>query len=528
MSLPSQQSRYDLLCKLASGGMGTVYVGRVRGPMGFSRLVAIKRAHPHLADDPAFSQMLMDEAKLASRIMHPHVVAVLDVERVLDVGPTGPYRGLGTHERKELRLVMEYVEGATFAELGALAELRSERIPPGIAVRVVLDAAAGLQAAHDLRDELGEPLGIVHRDVSPHNVLVGVDGMARVSDFGIAKATVRPGDTTSGALKGKLSYMAPEYVEKNALDARSDVFSLAVVAWEALANKRLFKGENELATLQLVATTDAPLLSSVVPKLSVLDDVLALALTRDPNRRFSSARAFATALESEARKHGLVASHGEVAELIRRLMKSTLDERRVMIRERARELDATRPEVGTVSGGELRVAVDAAQSASVPDAPGMTAQSAGTLDGTDKTGRRARKTKRTALWAGAFVVGAGLAVGTVMLSQAPSKPMKAEKAARAPTPPLARPGLSKYSPDPIVINVDLEERSRRSSASVSASAPPTPSSTGAPSGSATSSTFGIPSVSASTSSKAPRPKPSASSPPPPNNGIPPNPYGVSK
>lgn len=513
MSPPSQQSRYDLLCKLASGGMGTVYVGRVRGPMGFSRLVAIKRAHPHLADDPAFSQMLMDEAKLASRIMHPHVVAVLDVERVRD--------GVGARERKELRLVMEYVEGATFAELGALAQARSQRIPPGIAVRVVLDAAAGLQAAHDLTDELGDALGIVHRDVSPHNVLVGVDGMARVSDFGIAKATVRPGDTTSGALKGKLSYMAPEYVEKNALDARSDVFSLAVVAWEALANKRLFKAENELATLQMMATTDAPPISSASAELGVLDDVLAVALSRDPNRRFSSARAFANALESEARKNGLVASHGEVAELVRSLVKSTLEERRAMIRDRARELDATRPAVGTVSGGELRQAVEAAQavasspehSASVPDAPGMTPPTVGTLDGTDKTGRRSRQTKRTALWAGAFVGGVGLAIVSVLLLKAPPEPKGAPKAAAATASAVAQ--------ERRAVEVEVVKSATSTNPTVS----PTPSSAAAVASSAKATLdplFGLPIASPSATSKTPRPRASST----PNNGIPPNPYGT--
>lgn len=510
MSPPSHQSRYDLLCKLAAGGMGTVYVGRVRGPMGFSRLVAIKRAHPHLADDPQFSQMLMDEAKLASRITHPHVVAVLDVERVRD--------GVGVKERKELRLVMDYVEGATFAELTALAQARSGRIPPGVAVRVVLDAAAGLQAAHDLTDESGEPLGIVHRDVSPHNVLVGVDGMARVSDFGIAKATVRPGDTTSGALKGKLSYMAPEYVEKNALDARSDVFSLAVVAWEALANKRLFKGENELATLQMVATTDAPALSTVAPELSVLDDVLSIGLSRDPNRRFSSARAFANALESEARQHGLVASHAEVGELVRGLVKDTLDERRAMIRDRARELDETRPAVGTVSGGELRLAVDAAQavtsspeqSASVPDAPGMTPPTAGTLDGTNKTGRRSRPSKRTALWAAAFVVGAGLALGTVLWWQ--QRPQEGRSNP-------ASPAAASVTDAPSVTSEQVQK-------AVTASEPvmvvPGPPPSIAPSAAVRASSSG----SAAPLPKPPRIKPSAVPAPTNNNGIPPNPYGT--
>ncbi|MBL8740741.1 MAG: serine/threonine protein kinase, partial [Myxococcales bacterium] len=272
-------SRYELISKLASGGMGSVFVGRVRGPLGFSRLVAIKRAHPHLVDDPLFVQMLVDEAKLASRIHHPHVVSVLDVERVKEQTPLGP--------KREIRLVMDYVEGLTLAELASLAEKRGFTVPPGVAVRALLDAGAGLQAAHELSDDAGTPLGIVHRDISPQNLLVGVDGMTRVSDFGIAKATMRPGATTSGALKGKLGYMAPEYVTSNALDARSDVFALGVVLWEALAGRKLFRGSNEIATLELVARCEVPRISEVRPEVgTALDDVLESALAKDPEQRF--------------------------------------------------------------------------------------------------------------------------------------------------------------------------------------------------------------------------------------------------
>ena len=149
-------SRYELIAKLASGGMGSVFVGRVRGPLGFSRLVAIKRAHPHLVDDPTFVQMLVDEAKLASLIHHPHVVSVLDVERVKEQTPRGP--------KREIRLVMDYVEGLTLAEVATLAEKQGVAVAPGIAVRALLDAGAGLQAAHELCDDAGTPLGIVHRD----------------------------------------------------------------------------------------------------------------------------------------------------------------------------------------------------------------------------------------------------------------------------------------------------------------------------------------------------------------------------
>src|ERR1700722_15465734 len=163
-------SRYELLAKIAAGGMATVYVGRLRGSAGFSRTVAIKRAHPHLLEDPAYKAMLVDEAHLASRLHHPNVVAVLDVEE------------LGG----ELSLVMDYVEGAALSDLTDRGRAQDRRLPARIAVRVALDACAGLHPAHELCDEDGKPLRLVHRDVSPHNILVGLAGMARLSDFGIA------------------------------------------------------------------------------------------------------------------------------------------------------------------------------------------------------------------------------------------------------------------------------------------------------------------------------------------------------
>jgi eukaryotic-like serine/threonine-protein kinase len=341
-------SRYELLLKLASGGMATVFIGRVRGPLGFSRLVAIKRAHPHLLEDPLLARMLVDEAKLASRIHHPHVVAVLDVER----DPKDP---------TDLRLVMDYVEGASLSELVAAATEAGVVIPPGVAVRVVLDACAGLQVAHELTDERGAPLGLVHRDVSPHNVLVGLDGLARVSDFGIAKSTARPGSTTTGTLKGKLSYMAPEYVSSGQLDVRADVFALGVVLWELLARRRLFVGANELDILQQVADAKIPRLSAIAPaRGSAFDDLLATVLAKSPEERFSTARAFGNALQAEATAAGSLATYEQVASLVQQLLGEKLATRRELVRARVLELDAAGSR-GTTQDGPLRNAVAAAE-----------------------------------------------------------------------------------------------------------------------------------------------------------------------
>ncbi|NUP11706.1 MAG: serine/threonine protein kinase [Polyangiaceae bacterium] len=492
-------SRYDLLVKLASGGMGTVYVARVRGPMGFSRLVAIKRAHPYLADDPTFSKMLMDEAKLASRIGHPHIVSVLDVERVRE--------GSGLEERNELRLVMDYIEGATLGDLIARAQDRAAPIPAGVAVRIALDAAAGLHAAHEQTDEGGEPLGIVHRDVSPHNILVGVDGMARVSDFGIAKATTSPTATTSGSLKGKLSYMAPEYVANNALDQRSDVFALGVVAWEVLAGRRLFRGDSDVITLQLVANATVEPLSSVRPEVgNALDAVLATALAKDPADRYPSARAFANALESEARSAGLVATHEEVAAFVRTLTKEALDERRALIRDRLRELEAAAPAAASANESvTTRASFDAAHlpfenpTAKVPVAPSLTPFQDSTLDGTNTTGKsRATRGGRTGLIAAA-VVGVAAIVGVVIILAGRSDPAATAAAAR----PSSEGAPSSAAKNAAPVEV---------APATAASQPPATTSA-----SAAASTSNTPAV-------RPGAKPAQQRPPAHNGAIPPNPY----
>ncbi|MFO0763127.1 MAG: protein kinase [Byssovorax sp.] len=316
----SLESRYELLVKIASGGMATVYLGQVRGAAGFRRQVAIKRAHPHLLENPTFKQMLVDEARLASRIHHPNVISVLDVEE----------------RAGELLLVMDYVEGAALSDLLSRCQDADRKLPARVALRVALDACAGLHAAHELCDEHGRPLGLVHRDISPHNILVGVDGAARIADFGIAKHAEGGVSTTTGSLKGKIGYMAPEYVEHGVLDARSDVFALGIVVWESLANRKLFRGQNEVDTLRRIVSAEAPPLSAVAPWVGArLDDVLAAALARLPSERFDSARAFGNALESAARKDDLIAPAGEVARFVEELVGPSLEKRRSLWRERS-------------------------------------------------------------------------------------------------------------------------------------------------------------------------------------------------
>jgi eukaryotic-like serine/threonine-protein kinase len=336
----SSASRYEMLATIASGGMATVYVGRMRGRGGFSRMVAVKRAHPHLLTDPTYRTMLVDEARLAAKLHHPNVVAVLDVEEL----------------EGELSLVMDYVEGASLYDLVEKGRESGRPVPPRIAVRVSLEACAGLHHAHTLVDEAGQPLGLVHRDVSPHNILVGLDGVSRLSDFGIAKHSEGVA-TTTGVLKGKLSYMAPEYLENSRLDARSDVFSLGVVVWETLAGQKLFRGKNELETFKKVVACVVPPLSSVVPWASPrLDAILFAALARAPERRFQTADEFAMALEAQARQDDLIATPAEVGACVRELFGDALAERRAEVRRRSAPIVIERPPPSgsALKGGDRR------------------------------------------------------------------------------------------------------------------------------------------------------------------------------
>lgn len=274
--------RYALYAQIARGGMATVHLGRLLGQAGFSRTVAIKRLHPYLAQDPEFVSMLIDEARLAARIRHPNVVVTLDVV-ALD---------------RELLVVMEYVHGESLSRLLRAANRQNVQVPPRIATAVLSQALYGLHAAHDATNERGEPLQIVHRDVSPQNIVVGSDGVTRVVDFGVAKAAGRLQETREGQLKGKIRYMAPEQLKRGPVDRRADVYAAGVVAWEALTGKRLFEGENEwqIATSIMEGVTEAPSKhhDSASPE---LDAVILKALSVNPDERYASAFDMATALE---------------------------------------------------------------------------------------------------------------------------------------------------------------------------------------------------------------------------------------
>jgi serine/threonine-protein kinase len=308
-------SRYEVLAKIATGGMATVYVGRVRGAIGFSRLIAIKRPHPFVSDDAALREGLRQEARVASLIHHPNVVSVLDVEQ----------------EDDRVDLILDYVEGGTLTDLLKHARETNAPLAARVVVRIILDVASGLHAAHVLRDHAGVPLHIMHRDVSPQNILVGLDGHARLTDFGIAKIATRLERTATDIIKGKMGYLAPEYVENRTFDERSDEYALGVVTWEALAGRRLFKGSSDAHTLRAILDGKAPPLSSASPDLVPLDGVLERALCRDPGARFDSVASFADALEERAREHAWVAPYGEVAAAVEAAVGERIRARRAAV-----------------------------------------------------------------------------------------------------------------------------------------------------------------------------------------------------
>ena len=328
----TQVGRYEVLTKLAAGGMAEVYAARVQGTLGFSRLLALKLLYPNLVHEEQFLTMFLDEARLAARIHHPNVAATLDV---------------GDSEGGIPYLVMEYIEGDHLGQILGRADALGERLPVPIAMRIVSDALNGLAAAHQLCDDRGAPLNLVHRDISPHNIMVGCDGVARLTDFGVAKAEDRLTQTRTGIVKGKLSYMAPESASSGHSDARSDLFSMGIVLWESLTGQRLFRGENAAQTLQLILHAPIPAPSSVDPALAPLDALLARALDRDPDKRFQTADAFLTELEQVARKAGRLGSHRLVGKLVSRLMHDKLERERALIeaassgREQAARDDST-------------------------------------------------------------------------------------------------------------------------------------------------------------------------------------------
>jgi serine/threonine protein kinase len=322
---------YAMHGAIAAGGMATVHVGRLLGPSGFVRRVAIKRLHPQLSTNEEMASMFAAEARLTARVVHANVVSVLDV-----VSADG-----------ELLLVMEYVHGESFSRLLAHARKTGEAVPVPIVAAVLADVLHGLHAAHEALGEDGAPMHIVHRDVSPQNMLVGSDGVARVVDFGIAKAMGQSTVTRDGPLRGKIPYMPPEQLLRRAMDRRVDVYAAGVVLWEALAGRRLFDASDDVTLFDKVLEEVVPPPSRFRPEISEALDAIAMrAIERDPDRRFPDARSMALAIEDAAP----AASSSAVADWVKTRAAKSLAERQAKIdaMERDARDDSGEPAVPAV------------------------------------------------------------------------------------------------------------------------------------------------------------------------------------
>jgi eukaryotic-like serine/threonine-protein kinase len=341
---PERIGRYELLLPIGSGGMATVFLARASGVGGFERDVALKIIHAHLRADEDSKLHLLDEARLAARIRHPNVVPVIEVGD----DPFGVY------------LVMDYVEGDSLAGVMRVTKGQSERLPLRHVARILSDTLSGLHAAHELTNESGKALGLVHRDYTPQNILVGIDGISRLSDFSVAKAGDRAVRTRTGLVKGKIAYMSPEQARGHTVDRRCDVWAAGIVAWELIAWRRLHKKVDAVSTLLSVVTEVPPRLRSVDPEIpEALDDVVARALTMDVESRIPSAIELRRQLDEAFRSCGGIAEPQEVGEFVQRIFGSRLQERRIRIAEvrklRVRMEEIARPSspYGEISPDEM-------------------------------------------------------------------------------------------------------------------------------------------------------------------------------
>ena len=331
--------KHRALVKIGSGGTATVFAACAAGSRD---LVALKRPHPHLFDDPRALAALRGEARIALKLRHENVITMREL--VVD--------------GENVELVMELVDGVSLAELSRAWETTGAR-DAAIAVSIAIDVCRGLEALHILADEHGEPLRLVHRDVSPENVIVATNGIAKLTDFGLARS-FGGGDrtTTDGVLKGKAGYLAPEYVRGAPIDQRVDVFAVGVVLWETVSGRRLFRGENEADTLQRILKCEIPKLATVIGNGGdELDEILADALARGPADRTASAAELRAALESWLGKHGPATDRASVRASFPASVLAALDARRDAIAQALSAPQTTSRRRGFVVAGAFALAL---------------------------------------------------------------------------------------------------------------------------------------------------------------------------
>ncbi|MDC3958737.1 serine/threonine-protein kinase [Polyangium jinanense] len=328
--------RYELLLPIAQGGMATVWAARQKGSRGFQKTVAIKTMLPSLSDDPQFEQMFLDEASLAARIHHPNVAEILDVGE----------------QDETIYIVMEWVDGEALSVITKTAKRSNVPVPQRIALRIVRQACAGLHGAHELRNDDDQLLNLVHRDVSPQNILVSYDGIVKLVDFGVAKALGRAGgETTAGQLKGKVPYMSPEQALGQKVDRRTDIFAMGIVLYRLTTGLHPFLGENDLATMKNIISR--PLLPPRMknPSFPVeLERVLLTCLKKDPNERYQTMLELDAALERVLALSGASVVDDDIGAFTRSVMGDRGQKRRAALRDAVRAADERAAGIGMSPG----------------------------------------------------------------------------------------------------------------------------------------------------------------------------------
>jgi len=348
--LPRRFGRYTLFEPVGRGGMAELFLARAETELGATKLVVVKLILPAFSDDPRFSEMLIHEAKLAARLSHRHIVQVHELGR----------------DEGRLYIAMDYVEGFDLNALLRLCTEKNEGLPAQHALGIVADVLEGLDYAHRRKGDSGEALGIVHRDVSPSNILISYDGEVKLCDFGIAHANDVVRDGAGEALKGKAGYMSPEHARGDSLDARADVFAAGIVLWELLAGRRLYKVRGDVPLLDQARRAEIPSLPDKgLPDHAALERIVKKALAADREDRYPSASAFQRDLEGYLAKAGLLASRLKLGEWLAETFGTKMIEERRASECRLPKSAPPPPR----SSGAVRARTAAAMNVTVPAAP---------------------------------------------------------------------------------------------------------------------------------------------------------------
>jgi len=433
--------RYELLMPVARGGMASVWAARLKGTRGFQKLVAIKTMLPGLVDDPSFERMFLDEASLASQVRHPHVIEILD---------------LGEQDRI-LYLVMEWVSGEALSIIMKYAATRGG-IPLPIAVHIATQTCRGLHQAHELRDADGVLVGLVHRDVSPQNVLVTYDGVVKVVDFGVAKATARlDTQTEAGQLKGKIAYMSPEQLRGEKIDRRTDVFAMGILLYMMTTGKHPFRGDDQAQTIARISSDEPAILpSTLIPGYPAgLEACVMQALAKDSAKRYPSANDMLLGLTRALPSAMRESTDEEVSEFIRRLLPDRLERQKQAIKQALeqadrRETSRSRPQLtfGDGPGDEAATVLEGIGREMTPSADGRSLPGASSTE-PPPSFARVEANRRRNLLLGVFGVVVVL-VGVVSFLAGSGNSAAPPRAAAVSAPPAPTPTVEALPPAPAV------------------------------------------------------------------------------